>query len=66
MSNYFYEWEDVNDPYAVGHPVLEVYTRFRFKTKKAAFFDFRKYAAEGAFSWKPKMRLWKISYEEIT
>ena len=65
MDKYFYEWEDVNDPNASGHPALEVYPQFRLKTKKAAIADFRAYAKEGSFRWKPKMRLWKISYEII-
>lgn len=61
----FYEWEDVNDPHRVGHPQLEVYPQFRLMTKKAAIADFKRYAAEGGFEWKPKMRLWRVGYEEV-
>jgi hypothetical protein len=62
---YFYEWEDINDPHAVGHPQIEVYPQFRLKSKKAALADFREYAADKDFQWTPRIRLWKISYEEV-
>jgi hypothetical protein len=66
MSKYFYEWEDANDPFATGKPDLFVYPEHRLKTKRAALDDFRAYAKGGGFGWKPKMRLWKIGYEEVT
>lgn len=61
---FWYEWEDVNDPHATGHPEFD--PEFRLRTKKAALADFREYASARDFDWKPKIRLWRVWYEEVT
>jgi hypothetical protein len=62
---FWYEWEDMNDPYALGHPDFGVHPAFRLKTKKAAIADFKQYLTDGCFTWKPKMRLFKVGWRLI-
>lgn len=59
-----YIWGDVNDPYYVG-PDCD--PRGVFKSKAEAKKDFKAYASEFLVndSWKPKLVLYKITFEEI-
>ena len=69
MNKLFYEWEDKSDPYATGCPDLGYYPPLRMCSKKAVREDWHDYVAtlarEGVTR-KPTIRVWRISYEEVT
>lgn len=68
MSKYFYEWEDANDPYALGYPEMARYPVFRIRTKRELRAEWRTYVTElkrDAPSRVPKLRAWKISYVRV-
>jgi hypothetical protein len=68
MTKFFYEWEDTSDRYSTGVPDLGRHQWARAKTKAAVRQEWREYLA--AFPdiaiRKPKIRVWKVSYDEVS
>jgi hypothetical protein len=67
MADFFYEWEDTSDRHSTGVPDLGRYPEFRLKTKAAVRKDWREYlvAFPDIAIRKPKIRVWRISYDEV-
>ena len=66
MAKIFYEWEDTTDPHALGRPELGVRPEFRLRTKAAVRKDWREYVeAFASLKRTPKIRVWRISYDEV-
>jgi hypothetical protein len=70
MTKMFYDWEDATDKYSTGYPDLGRYPQFRLYSKKAVREEWREYMKEWMKEAKvrpqPKIRVWKISYDEVT
>ncbi len=67
MAKFFYEWEDTTDKRSTGIPDLGRYPEFRLRTKAAVRKEWKEYCAmfKGVRP-NPKIRVWKISFEEVT
>jgi hypothetical protein len=66
MAIAFYEWEDANDPYAVGAPDLTRHPWARCLTRAQVRKEWEEYLKEVPdLKHKPKIRVWKISYEKV-
>jgi len=67
MAKFFYEWEDTTDPHATGVPDLGRHPEYRARTKAAVRKEWKEYCATFKdVRPNPKIRVWKISYEEVT
>lgn len=67
MTKLFYEWEDTTDRHSTGIPDLNRHPEFRLHTKA----EVRKEWAEYRSMFRgvrpnPKIRVWRVSYEEVT
>jgi hypothetical protein len=66
MTIAFYEWEDANDPYAVGAPDLARDVWARCLTLSQVRKEWKEYLKDFPdLEHKPKLRVWKISYETV-
>jgi hypothetical protein len=65
MTKFSYEWEDSSDKRSTGVPDLGRYPEFRLYTKAAVRQDVKHYLSTFPNA-KAKIRVWKISYEEVT
>ena len=68
MAKFFYVWEDKIDPYATGVPDLGRHPKFRLYSKAAVRKDWKEYCRmfKDVRPMIPKIRVWKISCEEVT
>ena len=65
MSKLFYEWEDISDKNATGVPDLGRYPHCRTFTKAAVRREWREYLKDFPELKNPKIRVWRIAYEEV-
>jgi len=67
MTIMYYEWEDTSDRHATGVPDLSRHHSARATTKAAVRREWREYLeAFPQLKGKAKIRVWRISYEEVT
>jgi hypothetical protein len=66
MKKFFYEWEDTSDKNSTGVPDLGRYPQYRATTKAQVRQEWLEYLKDFPDLKNPKIRVWRISYEEVT
>jgi hypothetical protein len=65
MTIMLYEWEDTSDPHATGVPSLDRHSWARATTKAQVRKEWREYLKDFPNLKNPKIRVWRVAYEEV-